>query len=163
MFSHDICLNAVEWLRQKSRYIVSEIQPFYEVELLWKQCGPDCEVDLTRSEFNLLCSYRWNSINDQIHNNGIWLYVSQSSPNTGWGYSRMGCCGKHSILRGTRWQGSGENYIKEELYDLSSSPNIIRAIKPRIMRWVGHVALMGGQEICVQLLGEETWGKPFGR
>jgi hypothetical protein len=30
----------------------------------------------------------------------------------------------------------------EELNDLYSSPNI-RVIKPRIMRWAGHVALMG--------------------
>jgi len=46
---------------------------------------------------------------------------------------------------------------KEELYVLSSSPNMIRVIKPRIMRWAGHVANMwGGQERCVQCLGGET-------
>jgi hypothetical protein len=32
---------------------------------------------------------------------------------------------------------------KEELNDLNSSPNIIRVIKWRRMRWVGHVANMG--------------------
>jgi hypothetical protein len=32
---------------------------------------------------------------------------------------------------------------KEELYNLYSSPNIIRQIKSRRMRWVGHVACMG--------------------
>jgi len=31
----------------------------------------------------------------------------------------------------------------EELNDLYSSPNMIRAIKPRRMRWAGHVACMG--------------------
>jgi hypothetical protein len=31
----------------------------------------------------------------------------------------------------------------EELNDLYSSPNIIRLIKSRIMRWAGHVACMG--------------------
>jgi len=31
----------------------------------------------------------------------------------------------------------------KELYDLYSSPNVIGAIKSRIMRWVGHVARMG--------------------
>ena len=31
----------------------------------------------------------------------------------------------------------------EELYDLCSSLNIIRLIKSRRMRWVGHVASMG--------------------
>jgi hypothetical protein len=36
----------------------------------------------------------------------------------------------------------------EELHILYSSPNIIRQIKSRRMRWVGHVACMG--EECVQ-------------
>ena len=31
----------------------------------------------------------------------------------------------------------------EELYDLYCSPNIVRVIKPRVMRWAGHVAGMG--------------------
>ena len=32
----------------------------------------------------------------------------------------------------------------EELSDLFSSPNIVRVIKSRRMRWAGHVARMGG-------------------
>jgi hypothetical protein len=36
----------------------------------------------------------------------------------------------------------------EELQILYSSPNIIRQIKSRRMRWAGHVALIG--EECVQ-------------
>jgi hypothetical protein len=35
---------------------------------------------------------------------------------------------------------------EEELRDLYSSPSIIRIIKSRRMRWVGHVAQMGGSE-----------------
>jgi len=31
----------------------------------------------------------------------------------------------------------------EELNDLYSSPIVVRVIKSRIMRWVGHVALIG--------------------
>jgi hypothetical protein len=31
----------------------------------------------------------------------------------------------------------------EELHDLYSSPNIVRVIKSRRMRWAGHVARMG--------------------
>jgi hypothetical protein len=31
----------------------------------------------------------------------------------------------------------------KELYDLYSSPNIIRVMKSRRMRWAGHVARMG--------------------
>ena len=39
--------------------------------------------------------------------------------------------------------GSGEKLHNEELYDMYSSPNIIRVIKSRRMRWAGHVACMG--------------------
>jgi hypothetical protein len=33
----------------------------------------------------------------------------------------------------------------EELHDLYSSPTIVWVIKSRRMRWVGHVARMGGE------------------
>jgi hypothetical protein len=33
----------------------------------------------------------------------------------------------------------------EDLHDLYCSPNIIGALKPRRMRWVENVALMGGK------------------
>jgi hypothetical protein len=33
----------------------------------------------------------------------------------------------------------------EELHDLPSSPSIIRILKSRRMRWVGHVAQMGSR------------------
>jgi hypothetical protein len=36
---------------------------------------------------------------------------------------------------------------KEELNDLYSSPNIVRVIKLRRMRWAGHVARMGEGEV----------------
>ena len=37
----------------------------------------------------------------------------------------------------------------EELNDLYSSPNIVRVIKSRRMRWVGHVARMGEERGCI--------------
>ena len=37
----------------------------------------------------------------------------------------------------------------EELNDLYSSPNIVRVIKSRRMRWAGHVARMGEERGCV--------------
>ena len=46
----------------------------------------------------------------------------------------------------------------EELNDLYSSPNIVRVIKSRIMRWAGHVARMG-EERGLLGLGGETGGK----
>jgi len=36
----------------------------------------------------------------------------------------------------------------EELNDLYSSPNIVRVIKSRRMRWAGHVARMGEKRGC---------------
>jgi hypothetical protein len=50
----------------------------------------------------------------------------------------------------------------EELYDLYCSPNIIRAIKSRRMRWAGHVAGKGDSRcaykvLVVRLEGESTW------
>ena len=44
----------------------------------------------------------------------------------------------------------------EELNDLYCSPNIVRVIKSRRMRWAGHVARMGGRERRIQGLGEKT-------
>jgi hypothetical protein len=42
----------------------------------------------------------------------------------------------------------------EDLNDFYSSPNIVRVIKSRIMRWAGHVARMG--ESCIKCIGGET-------
>ena len=44
---------------------------------------------------------------------------------------------------------------KEELTDLYS-PNIVRVIKSRRMRWAGHVARMGEEERYIQRFGGET-------
>ena len=46
----------------------------------------------------------------------------------------------------------------EELNGLYSSPNIVRVIKSRRMRWARHVARMG-EERGVKGLGGETGGK----
>jgi hypothetical protein len=47
----------------------------------------------------------------------------------------------------------------EELHILYSSPNIIRQIKSRIMRWVGHVACVGEERNVYKVL----MGKPEGK
>jgi hypothetical protein len=52
----------------------------------------------------------------------------------------------------------------EELNDLYSSPNIIRVIKSRRMRWTGHVARMGEGRGAYKILVERPEGRgPFGR
>ena len=42
-----------------------------------------------------------------------------------------------------------------ELNDLYCSRNTVRFIKSRRLRWAGHVARMGGEEMCVQGFGGE--------
>jgi len=42
----------------------------------------------------------------------------------------------------------------EELNDLYRSPNIVRVIKSRRMRWAGHVARMGRGEVHTGFGGE---------
>jgi hypothetical protein len=39
--------------------------------------------------------------------------------------------------------GSCRKIHNDELYSLYSSPNIVRAIKSKRIRWAGHVARMG--------------------
>jgi len=47
----------------------------------------------------------------------------------------------------------------EELSDLYCSPNIVRVIKSRIMRWAGHVARMGGGRGVYRVLMGTPEGK----
>ena len=42
-----------------------------------------------------------------------------------------------------------EELHNAELNDLYSSPNIVRVIKSRTMRWAGHVARMGEERRCI--------------
>jgi len=52
----------------------------------------------------------------------------------------------------------------EELNDLYSSPNIVRVIKSRRMRWAGHVARMGEDRgVYRVLVGKPEGKRPLGR
>jgi hypothetical protein len=60
--------------------------------------------------------------------------------------------------------GEWRKLHNEELNDLCSSPNIIRVIKSRIMRWAGHVARMGeGRGVYRILVGRPEGRIPLGR
>jgi hypothetical protein len=51
-----------------------------------------------------------------------------------------------------------------ELHNLYSSPDIIRQIKSRRMRWAGHVARMGeGRNVYRVLVGKPEGKRPLGR
>jgi len=52
----------------------------------------------------------------------------------------------------------------EELNDLYSSPNIVRVIKSRRMRWARHVERMGEERVVYRiLLGKPEGRRPLGR
>jgi hypothetical protein len=52
----------------------------------------------------------------------------------------------------------------DELHNLYSSPNIVRVIKSRRMRWTGHVAHMGeGRDVYRVLYGRSKGKKPLRR
>jgi hypothetical protein len=51
----------------------------------------------------------------------------------------------------------------EELHNLYSSPNIIRMIKSRRMRWAGHVARMGETNAYRILVAKPEGKRPLGR
>jgi hypothetical protein len=55
------------------------------------------------------------------------------------------------IFRPKRDEVTGEwrKLHNEELYDLYSSPNIMRVIKSSRMRWLGHVARIGRRKACI--------------
>jgi len=55
--------------------------------------------------------------------------------------------------------GEWRRLHNEKLNDLYSSPNIVRVIKSRRMRWAGHVARMGEERGVYRVLV----GKPEGR
>jgi hypothetical protein len=55
--------------------------------------------------------------------------------------------------------GEWRKLNNEELRDLYSSLSIIRIIKPRRMRWAGHVARMGEKRNAYRLLVGKTEGK----
>jgi hypothetical protein len=60
--------------------------------------------------------------------------------------------------------GSWRKLHKEELHSLYSSPNIVRVIKSKRMRWAGHVARMGeGSGVYKVLVGRPEGKRPLGR
>jgi hypothetical protein len=60
--------------------------------------------------------------------------------------------------------GSCRKLHNDELLDLHSSPNIVRVIKSRRMRWAGHVACRGeGRGVYRVLVGRPEGKKTTGK
>jgi hypothetical protein len=60
--------------------------------------------------------------------------------------------------------GSWRKLHNDELHSLYSSPNIVRVIKSKMMRWVGHVARMGeGRGVYRILVGRPEGKRLLGR
>jgi hypothetical protein len=60
--------------------------------------------------------------------------------------------------------GSWRKLHNDELHSLYSSPNIVRVIISRRMRWAGHVARMGeGRGVYRVLVGKPEGKRPLGR
>jgi hypothetical protein len=60
--------------------------------------------------------------------------------------------------------GEWRKLHNEELHNLYSSPDIIRQVKSRSMRWAGHVARMGEErKVYKVLVGKPDGKRPLGR
>jgi len=55
--------------------------------------------------------------------------------------------------------GGWRRLHNEELHNLYASPNVIRVIKSRAMRWLGHVACMGEVRNTYKIFVQKTEGK----
>jgi hypothetical protein len=77
---------------------------------------------------------------------------------------------ENRVLRRIFWPKRGEvtgewrKLHNEVLNDLYSSPNIVRVIKSRRMKWVGHVARVGDRRYVYRLsVGKLEGRRPLGR
>jgi hypothetical protein len=76
---------------------------------------------------------------------------------------------ENSILRrisGSKRDENGEWRMlhNEELHSLYGSPNIVRVIRSRRLRWAGHVARMEESRSALKMLtGTSTEKRPLGR
>ena len=57
---------------------------------------------------------------------------------------------------GNEVTGQWRKLHKEERNDLYCSPNIVRVMKTRRMRWAGHVARMVGKRCLYRVFGGDT-------
>jgi len=67
------------------------------------------------------------------------------------------------IRRRDKVKGEWRRLHNEGLNNLYTSPNIVRVIKSRRMRWAGHVARIGEERGCIGfLIGKHDGKSPLG-
>ena len=100
----------------------------------------------------------------RLYSEGFWAFTAVNMEIC----SSMGC--ENMVLRrifGPRRDevtGEWRRLDNEELNDLYSSPNNVRVIKSRRMRWAGHVARMGEERgVYRVLVGKPEGKRPLGR
>ena len=65
---------------------------------------------------------------------------------------------------GINWQATGADLDIEGVHDLYSSPNIVRVIKSRRMRWAGRVVCIEeNRDAHKVLVGKPEDKRPLGR
>jgi hypothetical protein len=68
---------------------------------------------------------------------------------------------------GPKWNevtGEWRKLHNKELNDLYSSPNFVRVVKSRRMRWAGHVMRMEEERyVCMVFVGKPEGKRPLGR
>jgi hypothetical protein len=104
-------------------------------------------------DYNFVCDFVWvrNLVSDT--KGGTWLRVFENKV-----LRKMFGSKRDEVTGGWR------KLHNEELRDFYNAPSIIRIIKSRRMRWVGHVARMGEKRNAYRLLVGKPEGKrPLGR
>jgi len=97
------------------------------------------------------------------------LYGCETWPLTLWEESRRRLFENRVLrsifgLRRDDVTGEWRKIHNEELNDLYCSPNIVRVIKSRRIRWAGHVARMGVRRgVYRDLVGKPEGKRPLGR
>jgi hypothetical protein len=66
--------------------------------------------------------------------------------------------------KGDEVTGDWRKLLNEELHNFYSSPDIIRQVKSRRMRWAGHVAgIVDERKVSKVLVGKPEGNRPLGR
>jgi len=87
---------------------------------------------------------------------GVRLGFSYWEMDMGWGCLRIRCWGEHLGLGGTRWQGSGEDYITSSSMLVYTSHQILFGWSNPVWDGLGMLNVWR-KEKCIQGFSEEKW------